>query len=314
MARHLIEELKKLDVPYVVAPYEADAQMVYLERLGLVTGIISEDSDLLVFGAKRLLTKLDHHGQCVEINRRDFCSCREVSLTGWSDREFRQMAILSGCDYLDGIANMGLKTAYRMMRKHKTAEKVVRMLQFDGKFRVAENYLAAFRQAELTFLHQRVFCPRKKELVLLADPVPGSDVAEMPFIGGHVDRELAQAIAIGDVDPISKKPIVLPSLPSARGSRGVATSTTSHPNPRGSPSTRTSRATDEYQWGRWTPIASRWSLARSQLLPRAVLRRLCSPFPDPISAAPTTRRIPSVHGHTPLPDCSAGEQNRSVPP
>ncbi len=208
MARHLIEELKKDGVPYVVAPYEADAQMVYLEQQGLVTGIISEDSDLLVFGAKRLLTKLEPHGRCIEINRRDFGSCREISLTGWTDSDFRQMAILSGCDYLEGIGNMGLKTAYRMMRKYKTPERLIRMLQFDGKFRVSENYLAAFRQAEQTFLHQRVYCPRKKALVLLTELGPGLDAAEMPFIGAHVSRELAQAIAVGDVNPISKAPIV----------------------------------------------------------------------------------------------------------
>src|SRR3569833_2834024 len=83
MARDLIDELKKLKIPYVVAPYEADAQMVYLERQGLVSGIISEDSDLLVFGAKRLLTKLDQHGQCVEISRRVFCPAKKelVQLT-----------------------------------------------------------------------------------------------------------------------------------------------------------------------------------------------------------------------------------------
>ena len=213
MARALIDELKKLGVPYVVAPYEADAQMVYLERQGLVTGIISEDSDLLVFGAKRLLTKLDQHGQCVEINRRDFCACREISLTGWTDKEFRHMAILSGCDYLEGVGNMGLKTAYRMIRKHKTPERVIRMLQFDGKFRVSENYLPAFKQAEMTFLYQRVFCPAKQELVLLTQPDSELDVEEMLFIGPKVPRELAQAIAAGDVNPISKEDIVpLPAV------------------------------------------------------------------------------------------------------
>ncbi|KAK3321648.1 hypothetical protein B0H66DRAFT_177669 [Apodospora peruviana] len=216
MARLLIEELKKAEVPYVVAPYEADAQLVYLERQGLISGIISEDSDLLVFGAKRLLTKLDQHGQCIEINRRDFCGVREISLTGWTDNEFRHMAIFSGCDYLDSVNNMGLKTAYRMIRKHKTPERVIKMIQFDGKHRVPENYLADFKQAELTFLHQRVFCPIKKEIVLLTDPDPSVDVANMPFIGAPVEVELARAIAAGDVSPITKRPIILPPSPGKR--------------------------------------------------------------------------------------------------
>ena len=72
MARLLIEELKKQNVQYIVAPYEADAQLVYLEQQGIINGILSEDSDMLVFGAKRLLTKLDQYGECVEIERADF--------------------------------------------------------------------------------------------------------------------------------------------------------------------------------------------------------------------------------------------------
>lgn len=37
----------------MVAPYEADAQLCFLEREGYVDGIITEDSDLLVFGCKQ---------------------------------------------------------------------------------------------------------------------------------------------------------------------------------------------------------------------------------------------------------------------
>jgi exonuclease-1 len=236
MARHLIEELKKAGVPYVVAPYEADAQLVYLERQGIINGIISEDSDLLVFGAKRLLTKMDQHGQCVEINRRDFCSVREISLTGWTDAEFRQMAIFSGCDYLEGVGNMGLKTAYRMIRKHKTPERVIRMLQFDGKFKVSENYLAAFKQAELTFLHQRVFCPKAQQIVLLTTPDSSLDVENMPFIGASVEIELARAIAVGDVNPITKRLISLPNLPEKRKMSAVQVAPAAgKPRPPGKP-------------------------------------------------------------------------------
>ena len=208
MARQFIDELKKIGVQYIVAPYEADAQMVYLERKGLIDGILSEDSDLLVFGAKCLLTKLDQYGNCIEINKADFCACREISLTGWSDTEFRRMAILSGCDYLNSITNMGLKTAYRMVRKHKTIEKVIRMLQFDGKFLVPTGYLEAFKQAELTFLHQRVFCPQKLTLVYHTEPDHPIDDERMPFIGAYVEPETAQGVARGDLNPITKLPIV----------------------------------------------------------------------------------------------------------
>ncbi|KAF4627303.1 hypothetical protein G7Y89_g10851 [Cudoniella acicularis] len=209
MARQLIDELKENGVQYIVAPYEADAQMVYLERKGIIQGILSEDSDLLVFGAKCLLTKLDQYGNCIEINKADFCACKEITLTGWSDKEFRQMAILSGCDYLASITNMGLKTAYRMVRKHKTVEKVLRMLQFDGKFHVPKGYLEAFYQAELTFLHQWVYCPKARALVFHTEPENPIDEGKMPFIGAYVEPEIAQGVARGDLNPMTKQPIIL---------------------------------------------------------------------------------------------------------
>lgn len=124
MARHLIDALIEINVKYVVAPYEADAQMYYLERKGFVDAILSEDSDLLVFGCRNLITKLDQFGECVHICRDDFSSCKEMSLTGWTDAEFRSMAILSGCDYLENIPRLGLKTAHRLVRKHKMIDKV----------------------------------------------------------------------------------------------------------------------------------------------------------------------------------------------
>ncbi|KAK4231979.1 hypothetical protein QBC38DRAFT_179017 [Podospora fimiseda] len=247
MARHFIEELKKQNIPYVVAPYEADAQLVYLERQGIISGIVSEDSDLLVFGAKRLLTKMDQHGQCIEINRRDFCAVREVSLTGWTDNEFRHMAIFSGCDYLAAVNNVGLKTAYRLMRKHKTPERVIKMLQFDAKHKVPENYLEEFKQAEFTFLYQRVFCPKKQDIVHLTEPDPSANVSEMPFIGAPVDTELARAIAVGDINPITKKRIVLQPSP---GKRRISQTFA----PASAPSKRLGKPIDEYFANKRIPL------------------------------------------------------------
>lgn len=209
MARQLIEELKKQGVQYVVAPYEADAQLAYLERKGIITGILSEDSDLLVFGAKCLLTKLDQYGDCIEINRNDFTACREISLVGWSDSEFRLMAILSGCDYLASIDRMGLKTAYRLVRKYKDVEKILRMLAFDGKYQIPPGYLESFRKAELTFLHQRVFCPILNDVVTMTSLGTQPEPDDFAFVGGSVVREVARGVACGDLNPMTKQPIII---------------------------------------------------------------------------------------------------------
>ena len=209
MARQLIEELKRDSVQYVVAPYEADAQLVYLERKGVIQGILSEDSDLLVFGAKRLLTKLDQYGDCIEINRNDFTACREISLVGWSDAEFRRMAILSGCDYLANINNMGLKTAYRLVRKYKSIEKILKILQFDGKYRVPPGYLEDFQRAELTFLHQRVFCPQEMKIVMATELGVGPEPEDLAFLGKPVEVDIAVGVARGDLHPMTKQPITI---------------------------------------------------------------------------------------------------------
>ncbi|KAG0693475.1 hypothetical protein DFH29DRAFT_1039258 [Suillus ampliporus] len=80
-ADHEDEPLEE-NVSYVVAPYEADAQMAYLERVGLVDGIIKT----------RICLSSD-------VKRDDFGSVtaaeRGISLLGWLDAQFRAMAILS---------------------------------------------------------------------------------------------------------------------------------------------------------------------------------------------------------------------------
>lgn len=61
------QRLKRMNVQYVVAPYEADAQLTYLIQHGLVDGVITEDSDCLPFGCHTVLFKLDRDGVAQEI-------------------------------------------------------------------------------------------------------------------------------------------------------------------------------------------------------------------------------------------------------
>ena len=59
MAYEFIKLLKQKGVEYYVAPYEADIQLAYLDKINYVDCIITEDSDLLALGCKKVLYKLD---------------------------------------------------------------------------------------------------------------------------------------------------------------------------------------------------------------------------------------------------------------
>ncbi|EIW70280.1 hypothetical protein TREMEDRAFT_43853 [Tremella mesenterica DSM 1558] len=186
MAYQLIKALRAEGIEYVVAPYEADAQLCFLEREGWVDGIITEDSDLLVFGCKQVVFKLDHNGQCVWIHRERLASIRDFPMHGWTDHHFRRMAMLSGCDYLDSIQGIGIKTAHRLLRKHKTVEKVLQNVRLDG-MNVPKDYVKMFNQAELAFIHQRVYDPGSKRLVPLNDfPETGLNEEDERWVGLYV--------------------------------------------------------------------------------------------------------------------------------
>ncbi|KAH8987790.1 PIN domain-like protein [Lactarius akahatsu] len=204
MAFQLIKALRAEGVPYIVAPYEADAQLAYLERTGIVDGIITEDSDLLVFGCKNVYFKLnDVESTVISISRDDFGKVTDCSLRGWTDGQFRAMAILSGCDYLPSIPGVGLKTAWTLLRKYRTPENVIRALRLEGKKSVPQGYLDAFVATEKVFLYQRVYDPLEEKLVNLTQIPCGEALspADGAFIGEDVAPAVAKLIATGESGP-----------------------------------------------------------------------------------------------------------------
>jgi len=219
MARHIIDACASLGVKCLVAPYEADSQLYYLEKMGIIDAVVSEDSDLLVFGVKTLLTKLDQFGELVEVNRDRFTACKEVSFVGWTQTEFRHMCILSGCDYLENIPSMGLKTAHSYMRRYKDVEKLLGAVQMEGKKKVPSGYLESFKRADMTFLHQRVFCPIQERIVMANDPSPWVTIDDeiLRCIGPEITADIARLVACGQLDPMTKEPIQIVALPSNPG-------------------------------------------------------------------------------------------------
>ena len=78
MAREVIDAVRKMKIRYVVAPYEADAQLAFLNIAGMAQGIITEDSDLIVFGCKKVFFKCDSAGMGILYDKEKLNACFKV--------------------------------------------------------------------------------------------------------------------------------------------------------------------------------------------------------------------------------------------
>ncbi|DAZ97027.1 TPA: hypothetical protein N0F65_012896 [Lagenidium giganteum] len=207
MAHRVIQRLKQAQVSYVVAPYEADAQLAYLVCNGFADGVITEDSDCLPFGCRKVLFKLDRDGIAQEICLDRLKENKGLTFHMFTHEMFLEMCIFSGCDYLDSIPGFGLKKAYAAIKQHGSFSKIVKSLRLEGKVRLSPTYEADFERALLTFRHQRVYNPTAQRLVTLT-PIPADEISkrdDWSFLGPEIPPAVAKLIADGDMDPISRE-------------------------------------------------------------------------------------------------------------
>lgn len=62
MAYKFVQVAKQMGVEFLVAPYEADAQLAYMYKSGRADVVITEDSDLIAYGVKKCFYKMDIAG------------------------------------------------------------------------------------------------------------------------------------------------------------------------------------------------------------------------------------------------------------
>jgi len=100
--------LSRAGVPWLVAPYEADAQIAALYHRGLVAAAVTEDSDLLAFGCARLLLKLNNSSNSSSgIGAGNAGFAAGVSGDGWGEWVDVSKGVLADLRVLAGITGHG---------------------------------------------------------------------------------------------------------------------------------------------------------------------------------------------------------------
>ncbi|XP_011072989.1 exonuclease 1 isoform X2 [Sesamum indicum] len=210
MAHQLIQTLRSENIEFVVAPYEADAQLAYLAGLeaeeGGVVAVISEDSDLLAYGCPAIVFKMDRYGNGEEIMlNKVFDAVGHVPSFKNFDRElFTGMCVMAGCDFLPSVPGIGIAKAYNLVAKYRNLARVLSVLKFEKGKLMPEDYETAFKEAVAVFQHARVYDIVSKQLKPLK-PLPAELLQyqneELDFLGPDLKPSLAIAIAEGNLDP-----------------------------------------------------------------------------------------------------------------
>ncbi|NXE11655.1 EXO1 Exonuclease, partial [Lophotis ruficrista] len=203
MAHEVIKAARARGIDCLVAPYEADAQLAYLNKTGMVQAIITEDSDLLAFGCKKVFLKIDKFGNGLEIDQARLGNCKQLGNV-FTEEKFRYMCILSGCDYLSSIHGIGLAKACKLLKLANNPD-IIKVIKKMGQYlkmniTVPEEYIQGFTRANNTFLYQLVFDPVNRKLVPLNAYGDDIDPETLIYAGRHFGDGTAFQIAIGNID------------------------------------------------------------------------------------------------------------------
>ncbi|OQR98931.1 exonuclease 1 [Thraustotheca clavata] len=126
MARKFFVTLAVLHpkIECIIAPYEADAQLAFLSKERLIDIVMSEDSDCIPYGCRKVLFKFNGDGFGEEFRRRYIGANEGLTFIGWSDEMFIQYCVLVGCDYCLSLKGIGPVTAHELVSRCKTPEKI----------------------------------------------------------------------------------------------------------------------------------------------------------------------------------------------
>jgi len=117
MAYDFIKVLKYLKIDFLVSPYEADAQLTFLNNENLCDSVITLDSDLLAFGIKRGFYKTDMDGNGDDIDMMRFTETTNTDFSWMNEDDLLNFCILCGCDYLTNIPGLAFKRVNKLFKE-----------------------------------------------------------------------------------------------------------------------------------------------------------------------------------------------------
>ncbi|KAL6905917.1 hypothetical protein ACP4OV_003518 [Aristida adscensionis] len=212
MAYQLIQILRTEQVEFVVAPYEADAQLAYLTTLdadqGGIAAVVTEDSDLIAYCCPAIIFKMDRFGNGEEFTMERALKTDKggLSFRNFDKKLFTGMCVFAGCDFLPSVSGIGTKRAYSLVSKYKDINRVISTLKLDKRYSVPDDYADSFWKTLAVFHHARVYDVKSKSvkhLKPLDEQYSNYLAGDLDILGPALSPSTARGIAEGRLNPVT---------------------------------------------------------------------------------------------------------------
>lgn len=121
------ELLDILSIPYLDAPGEAEKYCSKLCMDGKVKAVLSDDTDIIAYGAPICLSKIDTFNNTVcKVEHAELCTSLKLT-----NKQLLDHCIMCGTDYNTNIPGVGAYTAYKYIRQYHNIENIQQQTELD---------------------------------------------------------------------------------------------------------------------------------------------------------------------------------------
>lgn len=123
------EIVKLLGLTAIKADGEAEALCSYMAVKGMVDGVLTEDTDVLVYGTERMFAFKEfklHEGKLIGVYLPALLEELEVNLS-----QFKDLCIMLSCDYNQRVKGLGVVNAYDLIKTYRSLEEIEKNTNYD---------------------------------------------------------------------------------------------------------------------------------------------------------------------------------------
>lgn len=174
----LREYLRAAGLPTLVAPDEAERMCAHLAAVGLASASWTGDTDSYAFGAPLFITDFDRSAS--SDNPRLLVTAPPIAMRklGLTREQFTDFCIMCGCDFNEGMPNIGAARAYKILERAREREpKAQRLIELAASIMTEEGSSGVLGKLAADLPWEILNAERCREIFLSRDDLEAATAA-----------------------------------------------------------------------------------------------------------------------------------------